>query len=80
LRKAYQSTNEDLAGTLNGWGRVSRLGGSLGRLLHASDRGLSGSAATTSAAASVASVLATTADEIVKRLVEVGRHGCDGRK
>jgi hypothetical protein len=57
---------------------MSRLGSSLSRFLHASDSGFGSGAAATSAAASVANILATTADEIVKRLVEIGRHGCDG--
>jgi hypothetical protein len=53
---------------------VNSLRSSLGRLLNASDGGLLGGSAPGTTAASG---LATTADEIVKRLVEVGRHDCD---
>lgn len=74
--RAYQSADEDLAGS-NSSDRsgMSSLGSSLGRLLHASNgRFLSCGATRTSAATSI---LATVADEIVERLIEIGRHVCD---
>lgn len=45
--------------------------GGLGRLLNTTNGRLCGSAATS---ATATSVLATVADEIVERLVQVGRH------
>jgi hypothetical protein len=72
---AYQSAHDDLAGCSWNRGRVNclrrGLGGS-GGLLDASDRGGLGSSATVSTA--TASILATVTDEIVERLVQVGRH------
>lgn len=74
--RAYQSADEDLAGSNRSDRRgVSGLGSSLGRLLDASNGSfLRGGATRTSAATSI---LATVADEIVERLVEIGRHVCD---
>lgn len=76
-----QSADKNLAGSsLGDRGRVSRLRSRLGRLLHTSNGGCLGrcAAGTTTATSSVASGLATAADEIVKRFIKVGRHGCDG--
>lgn len=74
-RESHQSAHDDLAGSSRGnGGGVDDLGhslGGLGRLLDTTDRRLCGRA-TTSAAAT--SVLTTVADEVVERLVEVGRH------
>lgn len=71
----YQSAHDDLAGSSrNSGGGVDDLGrslGGLGRLLDAADRRLCGGAATSTTATSV---LATVADEVVERLVQVGRH------
>lgn len=73
--RAYQSTDEDLAGSnRSDRRRVSGLGSSLGRLLDASNGSFLSGATRTSAATSI---LATVADEIVERLVEIGRHVCD---
>jgi hypothetical protein len=75
--ESYQSAHDDLAGS--SWGNrggVDDLGrslGGLGRLLDTADGRLCGGATTTAAATSV---LTTVADEIVERLVQVGRH-CD---
>lgn len=59
---------------------MSSFGSSLGGLLHTSDGGwLSRSAAgTTTSTSSLASGLATAANEIIKGLIKVGRHDCDG--
>lgn len=76
-----QSADKNLAGTsLGGRGWVSSLGSSsLGGLLHTSNSGWLGRSATgTSTATSVASGLTTAADEIIKGLIKVGRHDCDG--
>lgn len=74
----YQSAHDDLAGSSrSSWGGVNCLRGSLGSLgglLHTSDGGGLGRSATACAAASV---LTTVADEIVERLVQVGRHPVD---
>jgi hypothetical protein len=72
---AYQSAHDDLAGCSWNRGRVNRLRrglGGPGGLLDTSDRGRLGSSATVSTA--TASSLATVTDEIVERLVQVGRH------
>lgn len=77
MYQTYQSAHDDLAGSsrdsLGGW--VSSLGGSLGRLrlLHASNGGLDGGATVVAAAAS----LTTATDEVVERLIQVGRHSED---
>jgi hypothetical protein len=79
--RTYQSADKNLAGTsLGGRGWVSSLGSSsLGGLLHTSNSGWLGRSATgTSTATSVASGLTTAADEIIKGLIKVGRHDCDG--
>lgn len=55
---------------------MSSLGGSLGGLglLHTSDGGLGGN---TAVVAATASILTAAADEVVERLVQVGRHSED---
>lgn len=73
----YQSAHDDLAGSSrsNGGG-VDDLGrslGGLGSLLYTADGRRRGGAASS---ATTTSILATVADEIVERLVQVGRH-CD---
>jgi hypothetical protein len=71
----YQSAHDDLAGSSRGnGGGVNHLGRSLAglrRLLNTTNGRLCGGAATS---ATATSVLATVADEIVERLVQVGRH------
>ena len=59
---------------------MSRFRSSLGGLLHTSNGGCLGrsAAGTTTATCSVASGLATAADEIIKGFIEIGRHDCDG--
>lgn len=74
----YKSAHDDLAGS--GWssrGRVSHLCGSLGGLGGLLDTSNGGRLGSRTAVGATASTLATVADEVVKRLVQVGRH--DGR-
>jgi hypothetical protein len=56
----------------------SRLGGSLGRLLHTTNGGRLSRGAAGTAAATRASGLTTAADEVIKRLIKVGRHDDGG--
>lgn len=72
--ETYQSAHNNLARlSLSSRGGVNRLRGrlgSLGRFLHASDGGLGGRATV----AATATALAAVADQVIKRLVQVGRH------
>lgn len=72
---AYQSAHDDLAGGgRSSRGRVSRLRGSLGGLGGLLDTSDGGGLRSSTAVGATASALAAAADEVVKRLVQIGRH------